>query len=57
MAAETTKDGQAILKEAIDKITIDSLWDLYEYMAQFPDDFNAVCMYERIKQLQGEIDV
>jgi len=28
-----------------------SLYDLYEYMGQFPDDLNLAVMYERIKEM------
>lgn len=30
------------------------LWDLHEYMGQFPDDLNLAVMYERIRSVLGD---
>ena len=32
-----------------------SLYDLYEYMGQFPDDLNLAVMYERIKEMNNRL--
>lgn len=42
------------LKEVIYNIRNEALWDLHEYMGQFPDDLNLAVMDERIKEIENE---
>lgn len=48
-----TRGTKAII-DLVDKTVENELWDLYEYMGQFPDDLNLTIMYERIKCIIGE---
>lgn len=50
---QQTKDIMA----EVNKHSIQTLWDLYEYMGQFPDALNLATMYERIKLLEQESEV
>lgn len=46
--------GTKAIMGLVNKTVENELWDLYEYMGQFPDDLNLAMMYERIKCIIGE---
>ena len=37
----------------IQALIVEALYDLHEYMGQFPDDLNLAVMYERIKLIES----
>ena len=45
---------ESLIDAAIAEAEREALYDLYEYMGQFPDDLNLAVMYERIKEVANE---
>jgi len=53
---ELAGNGTALdqAKQAIEALITKELYDLHEYMGQFPDDLNLAVMHERIKLIEKE---
>ena len=48
------KEGKLQATKAVEALIIKELYDLHEYMGQFPDDLNLAVMHERIKLIEKE---
>ena len=44
------------MDNSVKALIVEALYDLYEYMGQFPDDLNLAVMEERIKLIESEYD-
>ena len=42
------------MDNSVKALIVEALYDLYEYMGQFPDDLNLAVMEERIKLIESE---
>jgi len=45
--------GEKAATHQIQALIVEALYDLHEYMGQFPDDLNLAVMYERIKLIES----
>jgi len=45
--------GEEAATHQIQALIVEALYDLHEYMGQFPDDLNLAVMYERIKLIES----
>ena len=48
--------GEKAATHQIQALIVEALYDLHEYMGQFPDDLNLAVMEERIKLIESEYD-
>ena len=46
--------GEEAATHQIQALIVEALYDLYEYMGQFPDDLNLAVMEERIKLIESD---
>ena len=45
--------GEKAATHQLQALIVEALYDLYEYMGQFPDDLNLAVMEERIKLIES----